>query len=99
MQEKLDACAAQGADQCVNYGAEPDYEAFIATLREADMYLLRGTIVHSFDPQLRGKWEIDYILIFRGAGMANTQLCLILSAAHTVRFSIDFATVFALFCD
>ena len=38
---------AQGADRCVNYGATPDYEAFIATLRAAGLYG-KHTVV--FDP-------------------------------------------------
>lgn len=44
---KLDACRAAGADQVLNYGEHPDYDAFLGVLRKADLYG-KPTVV--FDP-------------------------------------------------
>jgi len=45
--DKLQACRAAGADHLVNYGQEPDYDALIATLREAELYGKPNVV---FDP-------------------------------------------------
>lgn len=62
-EDKLDACRKQGADQLVNYGEDADYDTFLATLREVELY---GKITAVFDPVGGGYAEAAFRAMARG---------------------------------
>ena len=55
--EKLEACLRAGADRVLDYGEEADYDSFIATLKEAELY---GKINLVFDPVGGGYGEAAF---------------------------------------